>query len=153
MLETNRTHQWQCVSTYVWGHGPIPWQPDLAQDFLLGTPQRVFHDIDELVEVVQANINERIQASKSSAVRRTRTFSARKPPKTCSLFNAAPKRVPRYCSSFAQFLPLNMDVRCGPLEFPFRFCSVPRSPSSALLPFFWEGSPTKVDYRKRVPLF
>ena len=28
-----------------------------------------------------------------------------------------------------------------------------RSPSSALLPFFWEGSPTKVDYRKRVPLF
>jgi len=31
------------------------------QDFLLGTPQRVFHDIDELVEVVQANLNERMQ--------------------------------------------------------------------------------------------
>ena len=33
-----------------------------SQDFLLGTPQRVFHDIDELVEVVQANLNERMQA-------------------------------------------------------------------------------------------
>ena len=29
---------------------------------MLGTPQRVFHDIDELVEVVQANINERMNA-------------------------------------------------------------------------------------------
>ena len=29
-----------------------------------------------------------------------------------------------------------------------------RSPSSALLPcFFWEGSATKIDYRKRAPLF
>ena len=25
----------------------------------------------------------------------------------------------------------------------------PRSPSSALLPFLWEGSPTKIDYKKQ----
>eukprot|EP00930_Biecheleria_cincta_P101430 TRINITY_DN93086_c0_g1_i1.p1 TRINITY_DN93086_c0_g1~~TRINITY_DN93086_c0_g1_i1.p1 ORF type:complete len:416 (-),score=96.13 TRINITY_DN93086_c0_g1_i1:165-1412(-) len=31
------------------------------QDFLLGTPQRVFHDIDELVEVVTANLNQQLQ--------------------------------------------------------------------------------------------
>eukprot|EP00933_Yihiella_yeosuensis_P045421 TRINITY_DN40792_c0_g1_i1.p1 TRINITY_DN40792_c0_g1~~TRINITY_DN40792_c0_g1_i1.p1 ORF type:complete len:408 (-),score=122.46 TRINITY_DN40792_c0_g1_i1:258-1481(-) len=31
------------------------------QDFLLGTATRVFHDIDELVETVTANINQRIQ--------------------------------------------------------------------------------------------
>lgn len=31
------------------------------QDFLLGTAQAVFHDIDELVEVVTANINQRMQ--------------------------------------------------------------------------------------------
>ena len=37
---------------------------DVFQDFLLGTPQRVFHDIDELVEVVQANINERMNVSR-----------------------------------------------------------------------------------------
>lgn len=45
------------------------------QDFLLGTPQRVFHDIDELVEVVQANINERMQVyvynADSESVRET----------------------------------------------------------------------------------
>ena len=30
------------------------------------------------------------------------------------------------------------------------FLQVPRSPSSAPLPFFWgEGSPTKIDYRKK----
>lgn len=31
------------------------------QDFLLGTPQRVFHEIDELVEVVTANLNQQLQ--------------------------------------------------------------------------------------------
>lgn len=31
------------------------------QDFLLGTQQSVFHDIDELVEVVSTNINQRMQ--------------------------------------------------------------------------------------------
>lgn len=31
------------------------------QDFMLGTAQTVFHDIDELVEVVTTNINERLQ--------------------------------------------------------------------------------------------
>jgi len=31
------------------------------QDFLLGTPQTAFHEIDELVEVVTANINQRMQ--------------------------------------------------------------------------------------------
>lgn len=45
------------------------------QDFLLGTPQRVFHDIDELVEVVQANINERMNVyvynADSESVRET----------------------------------------------------------------------------------
>ena len=39
----------------------LEWFKDV-EDFLLGTPQRVFHDIDELVEVVQANLNERMQA-------------------------------------------------------------------------------------------
>ncbi len=37
-----------------------------SEDFLLGTPQRVFHDIDELVEVVQANINERMNVCHSA---------------------------------------------------------------------------------------
>lgn len=31
------------------------------QDFLLGTPQTAFHEIDELVEVVTTNINQRMQ--------------------------------------------------------------------------------------------
>merc|ERR1719359_1358186 len=31
------------------------------QDFLLGTSQSVFHDIDELVEVVTSNLNQRMQ--------------------------------------------------------------------------------------------
>ena len=37
-------------------------QPSLAQDYLLGTAQCVFHDIDELVEVVGTSINTRLQA-------------------------------------------------------------------------------------------
>ena len=36
-----------------------------------------------------------------------------------------------------------------PKHLPWPFCEESRSPSSVLLPFFWEGSPTKIDYSKQ----
>ena len=55
--------------------------------------------------------------------------------------------------SMEPFGPFREERRFSAVKAPGDFCSAgySRSPSSALLAFFgWEGSPTKIDFRKQI---